>query len=52
LKVLLLENISGVATSQFEEAGFKVESLKGALEERGVVEEGRVTSILGVRSKT
>ena len=52
MKVLLLENISGVAASQFEEAGFKVESLKGALDERELVEKIRGTSILGVRSKT
>jgi D-3-phosphoglycerate dehydrogenase len=52
LKVLLLENISGVAASQFEEAGFEVESLKGALDERELVEKVRGTSILGVRSKT
>jgi len=52
LKVLLLENISGVAASQFQEAGFTVESLKGALEERELIEKVRGTSILGVRSKT
>ena len=52
MKVLLLENISGVAASQFEEAGFYVESLKGALEERELVEKVHGTSILGVRSKT
>jgi D-3-phosphoglycerate dehydrogenase / 2-oxoglutarate reductase len=52
LKVLLLENISGVAASQFEEAGFEVESLKGALPERELVERVRGASILGVRSKT
>jgi D-3-phosphoglycerate dehydrogenase len=52
LKVLLLESISGVATSQFEEAGFEVESLKGALAERELVEKVRGVSILGVRSKT
>jgi len=52
LKVLLLENISGVAASQFEEAGFRVESMNGALEERELVERVRGTSILGVRSKT
>jgi D-3-phosphoglycerate dehydrogenase / 2-oxoglutarate reductase len=52
LKVLLLENISGVAASQFEEAGFEVESLKGALDERALAEQARGTSILGVRSKT
>ncbi len=37
MKVLLLENISGVAVSQFEEAGFEVETLKGALEERELI---------------
>jgi D-3-phosphoglycerate dehydrogenase len=52
LKVLLLENISGVAASQFTEAGFTVESLKGALEERELIEKIHGTSILGVRSKT
>ncbi len=52
MKVLLLENISGVAASQFKEAGFDVESLKGALDERELVEKVRGTSILGVRSKT
>jgi D-3-phosphoglycerate dehydrogenase len=52
LKVLLLENISGVAASQFEEAGFEVESLTGAIEEPELIEKVRGTSILGVRSKT
>jgi D-3-phosphoglycerate dehydrogenase len=52
LKVLLLENISGVAVSQFEEAGYKVETLKGALEEPELIGKVRGASILGVRSKT
>ena len=52
MKVLLLENISGVAVSQFEEAGFEVESLKGALEETELVQRIRGASILGARSKT
>ena len=52
MKVLLLENISGVAASQFEEAGFEVESLKRALDERELMEKVRGTTILGVRSKT
>ncbi|MFY9643837.1 MAG: phosphoglycerate dehydrogenase [Terriglobales bacterium] len=52
MKVLLLENISGVAASQFEEAGFEVTSLKGALDERELIEEVRGVSILGARSKT
>jgi len=52
LKVLLLENISGVAASQFTEAGFEVEALKGALDESELVSKVRGISILGVRSKT
>ncbi len=52
MKVLLLENISGVAASQFEDAGFEVQSLKGALEERELIEKIPGTAILGVRSKS
>ena len=52
MKVLLLENISGVAVTQFQEAGFEVEALKGALEEKELVAKVRGASILGVRSKT
>jgi len=52
LKVLLLENISGVAVSQFQEAGYEVEALKGALEEKALVERMRGVSVLGVRSKS
>lgn len=52
MKVLLLESISGVAASQFEEAGFEVESLKGAVEENELIAKVRGAAILGVRSKT
>jgi len=52
LKVLLLENISAVAVEVFRGAGYEVESLKAALEERELVEKIRGISILGVRSKT
>ena len=52
MKVLLLENISGVAVSQFEEAGFEVEAMKGALDEAELVKKIRGVSILGARSKT
>ncbi|MFY9561579.1 MAG: phosphoglycerate dehydrogenase [Terriglobales bacterium] len=52
MKVLLLENISGVAVTQFQEAGFEVESLRGALEEKDLIGKVRGASILGVRSKT
>ena len=52
MKVLLLENISAVAVNVFREAGYEVESLKAALDERELVEKVGGTSILGVRSKT
>jgi D-3-phosphoglycerate dehydrogenase / 2-oxoglutarate reductase len=52
LKVLLLENISGVAVEQFRAAGYEVESHKAALEEQELVEKIRGAAILGVRSKT
>lgn len=52
MKVLLLENVSGVAVTQFEEAGYEVESLKGALNENDLIAKIREISVLGVRSKT
>jgi len=52
LKVLLLENISGVAVTQFQEGGYEVEALQGALEEKELIARVRGCSILGVRSKT
>jgi D-3-phosphoglycerate dehydrogenase len=52
LRALLLENISGVAVQAFRDAGYEVESLKSALEERDLIEKVRDATILGVRSKT
>ena len=52
MKALLLENISTVAVRGFGDAGYEVESLKPALDERDLVEKIRDASILGVRSKT
>lgn len=52
MKVLLLENISAVAAEVFREAGYEVESLKSAVEERELIEKIGGVSILGVRSKT
>jgi len=52
LKVLLLENISAVAVQTFRKAGYEVESLKPALDERDLIPKIRTASILGVRSKT
>lgn len=52
MKVLLLENISAVAVRGFRDAGYEVESLKSALDERDLMQKIRDVSILGVRSKT
>ena len=52
MKVLLLENISAVAAEVFRDAGYEVESLKPALEERELMSKIGDVSILGVRSKT
>ncbi len=52
MKALLLENISAVAVAVFRNAGYEVESLKPALDERGLIEKIGGVSILGVRSKT
>ena len=52
MKALLLENISAVAVQVFRDAGYEVESLKPALDERELIEKIRGVSILGVRSKT
>ena len=52
MKVLLLENISAVAVSALRDAGYDVESLKPALNERELIDQIRDVSLLGVRSKT
>ncbi len=54
MKALLLENISGVAVQTFRDAGYEVEALKTALDEREMIEKLRAApvSLLGVRSKT
>lgn len=52
MKVLLLENISAVAVQVFRDAGYEVESLKPALDERELVEKINCVSVLGVRSKS
>ena len=49
MKALLLENISAVAVEVFRAAGYEVESLKPALEERELIEKIRgehATSVL------
>jgi len=52
IKVLLLENVHPVAVSLFEQEGFRVEILKGALDEDELAEKIRDVHILGIRSKT
>ncbi len=52
MKALLLENISAVAVNVFRDAGYEVESLKPALEERELLAKMSGVSVLGVRSKT
>jgi D-3-phosphoglycerate dehydrogenase / 2-oxoglutarate reductase len=52
IKVLLLENVHPVAVQAFEEEGFKVEFVKGALDEDELCERIKDVSILGIRSKT
>lgn len=52
LKALLLENISGVAKSNFVRAGFEVETAPGALGEDALKEKLRGVEVLGIRSKT
>ncbi len=52
MNVLLLENISAVAVEQFRAAGYAVESLKPALDDKQLIEKIGEATILGVRSKT
>ncbi|WP_234735202.1 phosphoglycerate dehydrogenase [Tellurirhabdus bombi] len=52
IRVLLLENVHPVAVHLFEKEGFKVEILKGALDEDELIEKIRDVHILGIRSKT
>lgn len=52
MKALLLENISGVAASAFEHAGYDVETVSAALEEHELAPKMREVNVLGVRSKT
>lgn len=52
MKVLLLENISGLAAATFTEAGWEVESVKGALSESELEQRIQGVALLGIRSKT
>ena len=52
IRILLLENIHPAAVERLEEAGYTVESLKGALDEDALIEAVKGVHVLGVRSKT
>ena len=52
IKILLLENIHPNATARFQAEGFQVESIKGALSEKDLIEKIAGVHILGIRSKT
>ena len=52
IRILLLENIHPAAVERLEEAGYTVESHKGALDEDALIEALRGVHVLGVRSKT
>lgn len=52
IKILLLENVHSVATEALTVAGFAVETVKGALSERELIERVRDAHVLGIRSKT
>jgi len=53
INILFLENISDVAVSQFESAGYSnVKKLKGAVSEDELIKEIQNVHLLGIRSKT
>lgn len=52
MRVLLLENIHPEAAAMFSDAGYPVETVKGALSEAELAERLREVHVLGVRSKT
>jgi D-3-phosphoglycerate dehydrogenase len=52
IKVLLLENVHPAALRAFEEQGFNVEFVRGAMDEDELCERIKDVSIIGIRSKT
>jgi D-3-phosphoglycerate dehydrogenase len=52
IKMLLLENIHPAAVERLQEAGYSVETLKGALDEDDLIEKIKGVHVLGIRSKT
>ena len=52
MRILLLENIHPAAVQRLEDAGYTVETAKGALGEDDLIERIRGVHVLGIRSKT
>ena len=52
MKMLLLENIHPAAVERLEEAGYTVETVKGALDEDDLIAAIKGVHVLGIRSKT
>lgn len=52
MKMLLLENIHPAAVERLEEAGYSVETQKGALDEDDLIAAIKGVHVLGIRSKT
>lgn len=52
IRMLLLENIHPAAVERLQEAGYTVESHKGALDEDDLIAAIRGVHVLGIRSKT
>lgn len=52
MKILLLEAVHPAAVARFTEAGYAVETVKGALDEDDLIERIRGVHVLGLRSKT
>ncbi len=52
IRMLLLENIHPAAVERLEEAGYSVETMKGALDEDDLIQRIKGVHVLGIRSKT
>ncbi len=52
IRMLLLENIHPAAVERLEEAGYSVETVKGALDEDELIDRIKGVHVLGIRSKT
>jgi len=52
IRMLLLENVHPAAVERLEEAGYTVETMKGALDEDDLIAAIKGVHVLGIRSKT